>query len=223
MPLDRLQLKVYAFSGKFNVCSKRVLSSWIKICRDFMLQTQIFTQKYRSWLRFLLRNTGVDSDFTQNFWGKYWRLGALVPRYKTGCQDDLFQGILGLLSALHMNTSGRQFFQVDLTTHFLLKQVQLDDDFQPWQWETLRELQSNRFLYSRSVTTLSATWWTLVCFSKDTLKENKKPNPVRNWGGPRENISRRRGWSDKSRRSPKALEVWKKLTQNRRRRRRNSP
>ena len=52
MPLDRLQLKIYAFSGKFNVCSKRVLLSWIKICRDFMLQTQIFTQKYRSWLRF---------------------------------------------------------------------------------------------------------------------------------------------------------------------------
>ena len=27
MPLDRLQLKIYAFSGKFNVCSKRVLLS----------------------------------------------------------------------------------------------------------------------------------------------------------------------------------------------------
>ena len=52
MPLDRLQLKIYAFSGKFNVCSKRVLLSWIKICCDFTLQTQIFTQKYRSWLRF---------------------------------------------------------------------------------------------------------------------------------------------------------------------------
>ena len=52
MPLDRLQLKIYAFSGKFNVCSKRVFLSWIKICRDFTLQTQIFTQKYRSWLRF---------------------------------------------------------------------------------------------------------------------------------------------------------------------------
>ena len=34
---------------------------------------------------------------------------------------------------------------------------------------------------------------TLVCFSEDTLKENKKPNPVCSWGGPRENISRRRG------------------------------
>ena len=61
MPLDRLQLKIYAFSGKFNVCSKCVLLSWIKI-----------------WLRFLLRNTGVDSDFTQNFWGKIWRLKSLV-------------------------------------------------------------------------------------------------------------------------------------------------
>ena len=52
MPLERLQFKIYAFSGKFNFCSKRVLLSWIKICRDFTLQTQIFTQKYRSWLRF---------------------------------------------------------------------------------------------------------------------------------------------------------------------------
>ena len=34
---------------------------------------------------------------------------------------------------------------------------------------------------------------TLGCFSKDTLKENNKPNPVCYWGGPRENISRRRG------------------------------
>ena len=61
-------------------------------------------------------------------------------------------------------------------------------------------------------------------FLKRHFERKKKPNPVRNWGGPRENISRRRGESDKSRRSPKALEVWKKLTQNRRRRQgRNSP
>ena len=33
----------------------------------------------------------------------------------------------------------------------------------------------------------------LGCFIKDTLKENKNPNPVRNWGAPRKNISRRRG------------------------------
>ena len=44
IPLDRLQVKIYAFPGKFNGCSKCVLLSWIK--------TQIFTQKYRSWLRF---------------------------------------------------------------------------------------------------------------------------------------------------------------------------
>ena len=47
-----IELKIYAFSGKFNVYSKRVLLSWIKICREFKLQTQIFTQKFRSWLRF---------------------------------------------------------------------------------------------------------------------------------------------------------------------------
>ena len=63
--------------------------------------------------------------------------------------------------------------------------------------------------FSVAVRTSGAS--TLVCFSKDTLKKNKKTNPVRYWGGPWENISRRRGWSDKSRRSPKALEVWKKL------------
>ena len=28
--------------------------------------------------RFLLRNTGDDSDFTKNFWGKNWRVGALL-------------------------------------------------------------------------------------------------------------------------------------------------
>ena len=48
MPLNRLQLKMYAFSGKLNVCSKCVLLSQNKFCRDFTLQTQIFTQKYRS-------------------------------------------------------------------------------------------------------------------------------------------------------------------------------
>ena len=37
-----------------------------------------FVAILRSKLRFLLRNTGVDSEFTQNFWGKNWRLGALV-------------------------------------------------------------------------------------------------------------------------------------------------
>ena len=55
MPLDRLQLKINAFSGKLNVCSRRILMSWIRICCNFTLQTQIFTQKYRSWLRFYSR------------------------------------------------------------------------------------------------------------------------------------------------------------------------
>ena len=71
MPLDRLQLKIYAFSGKFNVCSKCVLLTWIKICRDFTLQTQIFYSEI----------LGVDSDFTQNFWGKIWRLEVSGPEY----------------------------------------------------------------------------------------------------------------------------------------------
>ena len=33
-------------------------------------------------LRFLLRNTGVYSDFTQNFWGKIWQVGTLCQRIK---------------------------------------------------------------------------------------------------------------------------------------------
>ena len=37
-----------------------------------------FVAILRSKLRFLLRNTGVDSDFTQNFWGKIWWLKSLV-------------------------------------------------------------------------------------------------------------------------------------------------
>ena len=49
---------------------------------------------------------------------------------------------------------------------------------------------STSFAYIHKMTWVTCT---LGCFSKDTLKENKKPNPVRNWGGPRENISRRRG------------------------------
>ena len=53
MPLDRLQLKMYALSGKFNACSK--------------MRRLRFVAILRSKLRFLLRNTGVDSDFTQNF------------------------------------------------------------------------------------------------------------------------------------------------------------
>ena len=37
-----------------------------------------FVAILRSKLRFLLRNTGVDSDFIQNFCGNNWRLGALL-------------------------------------------------------------------------------------------------------------------------------------------------
>ena len=41
------------------------------------LENSMFVRILRSKLRFLLRNTGVDSDLTQNFWGKKWRLKAL--------------------------------------------------------------------------------------------------------------------------------------------------
>ena len=55
MPLDRLQLKIYAFSGKFNVCSKRVLLMELRFVAILLFK-----------LRYLLRKTGVDSDFTKN-------------------------------------------------------------------------------------------------------------------------------------------------------------
>ena len=38
-----------------------------------------FVAILRSKLRFLLRNTGVDSDFTQNFWGKKLAAGGSAP------------------------------------------------------------------------------------------------------------------------------------------------
>ena len=46
------------------------------------------------------------------------------------------------------------------------------------------------------------------CFSKDTLKKNKMSTPPHNWGVPRKIISRRRGWSNKSRGLALALKVW---------------
>ena len=45
-------------------------------------------------------------------------------------------------------------------------------------------------------------------FLKGHFVKKKKFTPPRNWGAPRKNISRRRGWSNKSRGSLKALEVW---------------
>ena len=55
MPLSRPQLKISAFSGKFNVCSKCLFLSWIKICRDFTLQTQDFYSEIKELTQILLR------------------------------------------------------------------------------------------------------------------------------------------------------------------------
>ena len=70
MPLDRLQLKIYAFSGKFNVCSKCVLLSWIKICRDFTLQTQDLYSEIKELTQILLR----ISEEKFGGWGLWWGL-----------------------------------------------------------------------------------------------------------------------------------------------------
>ena len=65
-------------------------------------------------------------------------------------------------------------------------------------------------MMSASETPPSSLWmsWTLGCFSKDTLKKNKMSTPPHNWGVPRKIISRRRGWSNKSRGLALALKVW---------------
>ena len=94
MPLNRLQLKICAFSGKFNVCSKWVLLSWIEIYRDFTLQTQIFTQKYRSWLRFyseFLRKklaAGGSGILVGDFPPYNWIVGLDYMETQVKCQDQ---------------------------------------------------------------------------------------------------------------------------------------
>ena len=60
----------------------------------------------RSKLRLLLRNTGVDSDFTQNFWVKNWRLKAL---------DNTFIDLENLVAKLCMSDSQR--FLSELIPH----------------------------------------------------------------------------------------------------------
>ena len=72
----------------------------------------------------------------------------------------------------------------------------------------LKNLNSEQELWSFIFDWCCGNGCALGCFSKDTLKKNKNPTPARNWGAPRKNISRRRGWSNKSRGSLKALEVW---------------
>ena len=48
------------------------------VLNSYFCRESRFVAILRSKLRFLLRNTGVDSDFTQNFWVKNWRLKALL-------------------------------------------------------------------------------------------------------------------------------------------------
>ena len=47
------------------------------VLNSYFCRESRFVAILHSKLRFLLRNSGVDSDFTQIFWGKNWRLGAL--------------------------------------------------------------------------------------------------------------------------------------------------
>ena len=73
-----------------------------------------FVSILRSKLRFLLRNTGVDSDFTQNFWGKNWRLKSLLCTLNI---PEIF--LIGLLRYILGEASKKQrTFTVRLTTQY---------------------------------------------------------------------------------------------------------
>ena len=73
----------------------------VYFCRELR-----FVGILRSKLRLLLRNTGVDSDFTQNFWVKNWRLKAL---------DNTFIDLENLVAKLCMSDSQR--FLSELIPH----------------------------------------------------------------------------------------------------------
>ena len=86
-----------------------------------------FVAILRSKLRFLLRNTGVDSDFTQNFWGKNWRLGALVL---TPALPRSIAILIRDFARATLNDSRRmKWFWLDFSTHRLSTACYLDDSF----------------------------------------------------------------------------------------------
>ena len=83
----------------------------------------------------------------------------------------------------------------------------------PQCWDRRVENTYQIYCISSSAGNLSefccrASMCSLGCFSKDTLKKNKMYNPPHNFWVPRKIISRRRGWSNKSRGSPLTLKVW---------------
>ena len=57
MPLNRHRLMMYAFSVKFNVCSKRLLLPWIKIWRNSTSHSDFHSEKHELTQIFTQRNT----------------------------------------------------------------------------------------------------------------------------------------------------------------------
>ena len=114
MPLDRLQLKIYAFSGKFNVCSKRVLLSWIKIYCNFTPQTQIFTEIQE--LTQILLRISEEKIGGWSLWSEPWwlRTEKISPIYVSNfaiCIVMNIRKITRLLDSLSLYCiqRGRQF------------------------------------------------------------------------------------------------------------------
>ena len=67
---------------KIRVCALgrlKILETWMFVLNAFFCHELKFVAILRSKLGVLLRNTGVDSDFTHNFWGKVCRLGTPTP------------------------------------------------------------------------------------------------------------------------------------------------
>ena len=95
--------------------------------------------------------------------------------------------------------------------------------YQDWGWKNFSAHSCCGFMYYLKGRHIKNRLWLVIflvvtgeapplgCFIKDTLKKNKNRNPVRNWGVPRKNISRRREWSNKSRGLLNTLKVWRKI------------
>ena len=97
-----------------------------------------FVAILRSKLRFLLKNTGVDSDFTQNFWGKNWRLKALLPTKNSWgylllnqCWDCFSKRIVA-----HVEDWKCQFPDLSMTKT-VVDNLAYFACFRVWQWQKM--------------------------------------------------------------------------------------
>ena len=81
MPLNRHQLKMYAFPVKTQcLFQMRTFTVNQNLSRFYAPLWQFYAPLSRFYATnsdFYSEKTGDDSDFTQNFWVKFWRVGSL--------------------------------------------------------------------------------------------------------------------------------------------------